>query len=245
VPVYPLLDAPAMVHQAKMDSDGGVLRFSIVTSGKSLSDAEVEQVCDNIRAIRAETSIAVCGSFGLLNEAQYKKIKAAGATRIHCNLESSRDFFATVCSTHSYDEKIAALQAARRAGMSICSGGIMGLGETMADRIDLALTLRKLGVRSVPVNFLSPIPGTPYAGNTPLPDDEKRRIIALFRFILPDASIRLAGGRGGIADKGEGCFCSGANAAISGDMLTTAGITIATDLAMLRRLGYKPGLWNA
>ena len=120
----------------------------------------------------------------------------------------------------------------------------MGLGETMEDRIDMAFTLRELGVKSVPVNFLNPIPGTPFEHNVPLTDDEKQRIVAIYRFILPDASVRLAGGRGLIADKGEGCFRSGANATISGDMLTTSGITIETDMCLLDKLGYEVKLWN-
>ena len=120
----------------------------------------------------------------------------------------------------------------------------MGLGETMEDRIDMAFDLRELAVKSVPINFLNPIKGTPFENNAPLSDDEKKRIVAIYRFILPDASIRLAGGRGLIADKGEGCFKSGANAAISGDMLTTSGITIETDMNMLKKLGFKAELWN-
>ena len=115
----------------------------------------------------------------------------------------------------------------------------MGLGETAEDRIDMALTLRELGVKSVPVNLLNPIPGTPFADNPRLTDTDLRRIVAVYRFILPDAAIRLAGGRGLLPDKGRGCFRSGANAAISGDMLTTAGITTATDRALLHELGYE------
>ena len=120
----------------------------------------------------------------------------------------------------------------------------MGLGETAEDRIDMALTLRKLGIKSIPVNMLNPIPGTPFENNPKLTGDDMRRIVAVYRFILPDASIRLAGGRGLLADKGKSCFTSGANAAISGDMLTTAGITTKTDMAMLDELGYEVKLCN-
>lgn len=115
----------------------------------------------------------------------------------------------------------------------------MGLGETVEDRIDMALSLRELGIKSVPVNMLNPIPGTPFEKNEKLTNEDMRRIVAVYRFILPDASIRLAGGRGLLPDKGKGCFSSGANAAISGDMLTTAGITVQTDLALLKELGYE------
>ena len=122
----------------------------------------------------------------------------------------------------------------------MCSGGIVGMGETMEDRIDMVLELRALGVRSIPVNLLNPIPGTPYENLKPLTNDDLCRIVAVFRFLIPDASIRLAGGRGLLPDQGRACFRSGANAAISGDMLTTSGITIQNDLRMLDELGYIP-----
>lgn len=241
---YQLLDTNEILRQAQYNAERGVLRYSIVTSGRCLSDLEVEMVCDSIRAVREQVNIEVCVSFGLLNEGQFRKIKAAGASRAHCNLESSRDYFPSVCTTHTYEEKIATLKAAQRAGLSVCSGGIMGLGETMEDRINMALTLRELNIKSLPVNFLNPIPGTPYEHNILLEDEEKRRIVALFRFLLPDASIRIAGGRGLMQDGGEGCFRSGANAAISGDMLTTTGVTIENDRKLLDQLGYEVKLWN-
>lgn len=236
---YPLLSADEIVAHAKENARQGVLRYSIVTSGKRLSDGEVDQVCAAVRLIRAETPLAVCISGGLLNQAQFARLKDAGVTRVHNNLEASRRFFPFVCTTHTFDDKVAAIHAAQAAGLTVCSGGIMGLGETPADRIDMALTLRELGVKSVPVNLLNPIPGTPFANNPRLTADDLRRIVAVYRFILPDAAIRLAGGRGLLPDKGRSCFLSGANAAISGDMLTTAGITTATDRALLAELGYE------
>lgn len=235
---YPLLATEVLLEGARRNQEQGVLRYSIVTSGKRLSDAEVEQVCGSIREIRRQIGIEVCVSFGFLDEEQFRKIKAAGASRVHCNLETSRNYFPQVCTTHTYDEKVAVLRAAKSAGLSICSGGIMGLGETMEDRIDMALALRDLGVKSVPVNLLNPIKGTPYENNKILSDDEFCRIVSIFRFLIPDGVIRLAGGRGLLGDKGEKCFRSGANAAISGDMLTTAGITARTDMALINRLGY-------
>lgn len=235
---HPLLSTDEIVENAKKNASQGVLRFSIVTSGKRLTADELDRVCESIRAVREQVGINVCASFGLLGENDFRKVRAAGASRYHCNLETSERFFPSVCTTHTFAEKVTALKAAKRAGLSICSGGIMGLGETMTDRIDMALALRELDVKSVPINFLNPIKGTPFEHNMPLSNDEKRRIIAIFRFILPDAFIRLAGGRGLIADKGEGCFRSGANAAISGDMLTTSGITVRSDNELLARLGY-------
>lgn len=241
---YPLLPTEKIVEQAKYNADRGVLRYSIVTSGKRLNQKELEQVCESIRAIKEQVNIEVCISFGLLDKDDFIKIKEAGASRVHCNLESSASYFPKVCTTHTYEQKINTLKAAVAAGLSVCSGGIMGLGESVQDRIDMAFTLRELNVKSIPVNFLNPIPGTPYEHNKLLSDDEKLRVVAVYRFILPDSSIRLAGGRGLIADKGEKCFVSGANAAISGDMLTTSGITIETDMQIIRKHGYKAELWN-
>lgn len=241
---YPLLSTEEIVKEAQYNESQGVLRYSIVTSGRKLSDKEVDQVCESIRALCENTNLEICVSFGLLNEEQFRKIKAAGAVRIHCNLESSERYFPEVCTTHTYQDKIDTLKAAKAAGLAICSGGILGLGETPADRIDMVLTARNLGVKSIPVNLLNPIPGTPYEHNAKITDEEARRTVAVFRFLIPDASIRLAGGRGLLADKGEGCFLSGANAAISGDMLTTSGITIATDMQLLNKLGYEPRLCN-
>ncbi len=236
---YPLLDIEEIVAQARENDKKGVLRYSIVTSGKRLSDREIDYLCQAVCQIREETKIAVCISFGLLSEAQYRRLKEAGVTRVHNNLETSRRYFPYICTTHTFEDKVQAIRAAKAAGLSVCSGGIMGLGETAEDRIDMALTLRELGIKSVPVNMLNPIPGTPFAKNERLTMEDMRRIVAVYRFILPDAAIRLAGGRGLMPDKGRGCFQSGANAAISGDMLTTAGITVETDLKLLGELGYE------
>lgn len=235
---YPLLDTKEIVRQAKYNADRGVYRCSIVTSGRSLGDSEIEQMCGAVRAIRQQADIKVCASFGLLNEEQFRRLKEAGVSRIHNNLETSRRNFPNVCTTHTFEDKVNAVKAAKAAGLSVCSGGIMGLGETAEDRLDMAFALRGLGIKSIPINMLNPIPGTPYEGNVRLTVDDMRRIVAVYRFVLPDAFLRLAGGRGLMEDKGEGAFCSGANAAISGDMLTTAGHTIETDMEMLGRLGY-------
>ena len=236
---YPLRSTEELLEGARRSREQKVMRYAIVTSGKALSDREVDQVCESIRAIREQVGVAVCVSFGLLKEEAFHKIRQAGATRVHCNLESSERFFQEICTTHSYQEKIDTLQAANRAGLSICSGGILGLGETMEDRIDMVLTARELGVTSIPVNVLHPIPGTPYEHNRVLSNEEVCRCVAIFRFLLPGAFIRLAGGRGLLGDQGEACLQSGANAAISGDMLTTSGIGVEADRKLFRKLGFE------
>ena len=236
---YPLLSAQAIAEQAERHDEQGVLRYSMVTSGRRLTEQELDVVCRAADRIRKTTRMAVCVSVGLLDGEQYRRLKNAGVTRVHNNLETSRRFFPSICTTHTFNDKVSAIRAAQDAGLTVCSGGIMGLGETSEDRIDMALTLRGLGIKSVPVNMLNPIPGTPLEQNARLSAADIRRIAAVYRFILPDADIRLAGGRGLLPDKGKSCFVSGANAAISGDMLTTAGITVETDMQMLRELGYE------
>lgn len=240
--VYPLLSADTIAAQAEICRKQGVHRYSLVTSGKRLTEREVDAMCMAVEAVCKKTDISVCASFGLLDEAQFRKLKSAGVTRIHNNLETSRRYFPRICTTHTYDDKVAAIRAAQAAGLDVCSGGIMGLGETAEDRIDMALALRELNAVSVPVNVLNPIPGTPLGESERLSEDELCRIAAVYRFILPRAAIRLAGGRGLLADKGRRCFASGANAAISGDMLTTAGISVAADKAMLEEIGYRAAM---
>lgn len=242
--VYPLLSTEKIVEQAKHDVAQGVLRFSIVTSGKRLTNREVLKICEAVKAIKAVCNISVCVSLGLLKQEQFAWLKEAGVERVHNNLETSERYFPSVCTTHTFADKIVAIRAAQAAGLPVCSGGIMGLGESVEDRIDMALSLRKLGVKSIPVNMLNAIEGTPFEGNKRLSPEDLQRIVAVYRFMLPQASIRLAGGRGLLGDKGEACFKSGANATISGDMLTTAGITVATDMQLLKELGFQPKRCN-
>lgn len=237
--VYSLLSEEEILADAKKNADQGVMRYSIVTAGRSLSDGEVDRMCQIIRRIKEEVHISVCVSFGLLKEDQFRRLKEAGAERVHNNLEASENFFPSVCTSHSFSDKIQAIRAAQAAGLDVCSGGIMGLGESIEDRIDMALSLRDLGIESIPVNMLNPIPGTPMEKYESLDEKEMQRIIAVYRFILPKAFIRLAGGRGLMSDKGKACFMSGANAAISGDMLTTAGITVDKDKKLLEELDYR------
>lgn len=241
---YPLVSPDEAARKAVENERAGILRFSLVTSGRALSDREVEKTCEIIKSIREVSNISVCGSFGLLNEKQFRKLKDAGLSRVHNNLETSRRFFPQVCTTHTYDDKLEAIRAAQRAGLNVCSGGIMGLGESAEDRIDLAIELRSLGILSIPLNMLNPIPGTPMGGRPVMSRDEMRRICAIFRFINPSASIRLAGGRMLMGDAGESCFRSGANAAITINMLTTSGITVRDDIKLLNKLNYKAVLMN-
>lgn len=242
--VYPLLSTDEILREAKANAADGILRFSIVTSGKRLSNQEVEQVCDSFRKIRETCGISLCASMGLLSQKQFKMLKSAGVVRYHNNLETSRRFFPHICTTHTYEDKIQAIQDARESGLTVCSGGIIGLGETMEDRIDMALTLRDLQIRSVPINVLNPIPGTPLEHNAPLPEDEVCRTAAIFRFLLPDSILRMAGGRGLMEDQGRRVFRSGANGAITQNMLTTGGIAVREDRQLAEELGFEIRLYE-
>ncbi|SFR83402.1 biotin synthase BioB [Anaeromicropila populeti] len=236
---YDLLATEQLLQAAQYSFEKGIFRYSVVTSGKRLNEREVEQICKSYQIIREKCGISLCASHGLLTYPQLVKLKEAGVTRYHNNLETSRRFFPHICTTHTYDEKVETIENAKKAGMEICSGGIMGLGETMEDRIDMAFELKRLQVQSIPINVLNPITGTPLGENPMLSTKEIQRIVAVFRFILPKASIRLAGGRGLLNQQGKDVFLSGANAAISGDMLTTAGISIDADKKMLEKLGFE------
>lgn len=236
---YPLQDSDSIVSQALHNQTAGIHRFAIVTSGRQASASELQKLCRHYRELGNTTSLSLCASHGLLSYKQLCQLKSAGVTRYHNNLETSRRYFPHICTTHTYEDKIQTINSAIAAGLEVCSGGIMGLGEGPDDRIDLAFELQALGIASIPINVLNPVKGTPLEQLPPLTSEEVRRIVAIYRFILPAAAIRLAGGRGLLADKGKAVFQAGANAAISGDMLTTAGICVSDDLALLTSLGFE------
>ncbi len=239
VPRFPLLGTEKLLEDAMEKDRRGMMAYGIVSSGRVLPREEVEDLCHALCRLRQKTSLRLCGSLGLLERKDLEELKASGMQMVHNNLESSGTYFKKMCTTHTYEEKKATIRAAKEAGLAVCSGGLFGIGETLEDRIELAVNERELGVDSVPVNLLDPVPGTPFEGAEPLREEEIRRTIALLRFALPDVFIRLAAGREYLPDKGRSCFLSGANAAISGDFLTTMGISIDTDLKMLRALGYE------
>lgn len=235
---YPLLPSQQVVAEAERQWQVGVHRFSLVTSGRSISQEETKAVGKMAQEISATTPIALCGSFGLLKQSQYETLYQSGIRRIHNNLETSPAFFPSMCSTHTFQDKVNAIQTAQRCGMIVCSGGIFGMGEGVEDWVSLAFSLKGLGIQSVPMNLLYPVEGTPYGNRSPLSPETFCRIVAVYRFLLPTAFLRLAGGRGLLGDQGRQCFQSGANATITGDMLTTAGISVAKDIAMLEELGF-------
>lgn len=239
VPRFPLLPTEKIMPDALEKDAKNMMAYCLVSSGRALSMDEVDELCGSLKQLRNRTSMRLCGSLGLLDQGKLEKLKVAGLQMLHNNLESSRRHFETVCTSHTYEEKKATIRAAKAAGLQVCSGALFGIGETMEDRIELAINERELGVVSVPVNMLDPVPGTPFAKEKPLSEEEMRRIVAVMRFAMPDVFIRLAAGREYLPDKGRSCLCSGANAVISGDFLTTMGISIDTDVAMIRELGFE------
>lgn len=243
--VHNFLSTSKICAEAALNEQEGAHRFSIVTSGRALSGKDFEQSLEAYRQIRLNHNINLCASMGLVTFEQLVKLHEAGVTTYHCNLEASERFFPSICTTHTFADKIRTIQAAQKAGLAVCSGGIIGMGETWQDRIDMALTLANLNVVSIPVNILTAISGTPLQNRPPLQEVEILRTVAIFRFINPAKDIRLAGGRRLLNNNGRAAFLSGANAAITGNYLTTAGYTIAQDRVMLSALGrrieeYKP-----
>lgn len=236
---YPLLTVDRIVEEGLQTAEAGVDRFSVVTSGVRVSDTEVDVLCRAYAKIHEQSDIQLCASHGLINYEQFLRLKEAGITRIHNNLETSRRFFPRVCTTHTYDDKIETIRAAQKAGLEICSGGIIGMGEEMSDRLDMAFELRDLGVESIPVNVLMAIPGPPLQDQPLLPEPEILRTIALFRLINPTANIRLAGGRNSMTDCGRLALHAGANASITGNMLTTSGNTVEEDFEMFTKAGFQ------
>lgn len=236
--IYDFLPEEKIVEACKLNESEGVDRFSIVTSGRSLSGEEFEKAVHAYETMHAECKIDLCASMGFLNAEQLHRLHEAGVTSYHHNIETSKRNFPNICTTHTYEQKLETLKLVKKEGMCACSGGIIGMGETWEDRLDMAVSLAELGIDSIPINALMPIEGTPLENQPQLTEDEILRTIAFFRYINPEANIRLAAGRALLTNDGEIAFQSGASATITGNMLTTvACATIRSDKQMLENLG--------
>lgn len=240
--VYGLLSAEECHRHANASREHGIGRFSMVTSGRKMQGAELDKACAMIKNEATAGGLGLCASMGLLNRDELMMLKEAGVTRYHCNLEAAPEYFDTLCSTHSVADKLKTIGHAREAGMEICSGGIIGMGETMRHRALLALELRKAGPVSIPINILCPIAGTPLENAKAISEDEVLDTIALFRLIHPHAVIRFAGGRAKLSRYAQKeALRIGVNGAIVGDLLTTVGSSVEADRELAAEAGMKWG----
>ncbi len=212
-------------------------RCSVVTSGGKLSGKELQSLLETAKSIG---EAPLCASLGRLSEEELVELKQSGIPRFHHNLESSEDYYPKICTTQTWQQRLDTVKAAQAAGLNICSGGLFGLGESWDDRIDLALTLRKLGVDSVPINFLYAHEGTPLRDTPPMEAAEALRIIALYRFLLPATTLRICGGRTHVlGDRQPELFAAGANGIMTGNYLTVGGSQYETDRTMIHQLGFE------
>jgi biotin synthase len=238
-PVYPLMSKDELNEGGKRASETMINRFSIVTTGKRLPKKEVESVAAAMAELDS-AKIGKCVSLGILEAEDFQILKEAGVNRYHHNLEACRSYFPQVCSTHSYEERIQTIKEARKAGMSLCVGAIFGIGETIDHILDLAIALKELDVDSVPINFLVPVEGTPFSQFHYLTPLFCLKIIAFFRYFLPDKEIRICGGREyNLGELHPLVFYAGASAIMTGNYLTTEGRTLEKDLEMIERLGFS------
>lgn len=235
--VYPLISVDRMAEAAASAKQNGAKRFCIVTSGRGIdSQDDLNRIAQGIAKVR-EIGLSPCATLGTLTNPQLAFLKDAGLHRYHHNIETSREYFPHICTTHSFDERLTVLSNARSLGLSACSGGILGMGESMADRIQMAFTLRDINVDSVPINFLMPIMGTPLENITPIAPLEALKSIALFRLILPEKEIRVCAGRGSaLGQLHPLIFAAGADGFMIGNYLTASGLNPEDDLTMLRHL---------
>ena len=242
IKAYPLKKKEEMLEAAVRAKETGADRFDIVTSGDKLSDTDFNTILDVVREVTEKIKIKMCASLGSMNEERFSLLKSAGLIRYHHNIETSERFFPEIVTTHTFQERVNTIKAAKKCGLEVCSGGIIGMGEDMRDRIDMALTLKELNVDSVPINILVPIKGTLMEGRALLSAREAIRTIAIFRIILEDKTIKIAAGReGALKDFQALAFMAGANGMLIGGYLTIKGRTIDEDWKLVEEV---KNLWQ-
>lgn len=237
-PVYPLMEKHELQEGGLWASKTPINRYSIVTSGKRLPKKEVAAIADALAELDGN-KISICASLGILNSDDFATLRKAGVSRYHHNLETAQSYFNNMCSTHTYQERINTIQAAKKVGLSICSGGVFGIGENDEQVLELALTLKDLDIDAVPLNFLVPIEGTQAENRDELTPLRCLKIISIFRYVLPQKDIFFCGGREyNLKELHPLIFHAGANGIMTGDYLTTSGRTLQKDLAMIEQLGF-------
>ena len=241
-PVYPMMNIDEIMENAHKAKENGSKRLGIVTSGHSLSSEEVDYIAKVVKEIRNKIDIEVCASLGCLDYDQLVFLKKSGLSRYHHNIETSREHFPKIVSTHTFDDRITTVLNAVKAGLFTCCGGIIGMGESRKDRANMALTLKELKVDSVPINILMPLAGTPLAGAVPVTMSEVLKTIAVFRIVMPDKTIKVAAGRESFLKDFQGmAFMSGANGMLVGGYLTQRGRSVEEDKNMIDEIYH---IWN-
>jgi len=235
---HPLLSADAILEGARSAFRRNAVRCCIVISGRQASARDIETICDAAHRIKAEMTIGLCVSLGFLTPEYAGRLKAAGIDRYNHNLETSENYFPNICTTHTYADRVATAQIAKKAGLELCSGGLIGLGETSADRLDLAFALRDLKPDSIPVNFFDPRPGTKMEHDTRPPAIDCLKTLAMFRFVNPDTEIRAAGGREACLGNLQALSLFAANSIFTNGYLTTSGQGYDADISMIESAGF-------
>lgn len=239
ITIYPLLHNNVILEKAREAKEAGVKRFCVVTSGRKISKNEIKEIASIIKNIKG-IGLLPCATLGLLNKAELLFLKENGLERYHHNLETSERFFPEICRTHTYYDKLKTIEAAKSVSLSVCSGGIFGMGETWQDRIDMAFALKELNIDSIPINFLIPVKGTFMSNRDFLHPFEALKIISLYRFILPEKEIRVCGGRTQtLGEFNSWVFLAGADSLLTGNYLTTTGRTFKDDLKLIHQYGLK------
>lgn len=236
-PVYPFKAKEEILEAAKRAKDIGAERFDIVTSGETLSRDELDKACDAIAEVTSKIGIKMCASLGSLDEEAFISLRQAGLSRYHHNIETSPGYFPRIVTTHTFQDRIRTIKAAKRAGLEVCSGGIIGMGETLEDRVEMAICLKELDVDSVPINVLVPIKGTPLETQGTLSCHEVIRTIAIFRIILKDKIIKIAAGRESVLKDFQAmAFMAGANGMLIGGYLTIKGREVSEDRKLIEEI---------
>jgi biotin synthase len=238
IPRYNLLSAPKLLEAARLAAERQSKTFCIVISARGPSEREIDFVCQVVPEIKQRYDLNVCACLGLLSPEQARRLAAAGVDKVNHNLNTSARFYDEVCTTHTYGDRLATLAACREAGLSLCSGGIMGMGETPDDLVDMAIELQRLQVESIPLNFLNAIDGTPLAGSSRLNPRDCLRGLAMMRLVNPAAEIRIAGGREIHLGSLQALGFYPANSIFVGDYLTTKGQLPEADYKMIEEMGF-------
>lgn len=236
---YGLLDYDKILKRAREMEEAGAHRFSLVTSGKGMKGKEFDKIVEIYRRLSKDTNLKLCASHGVITYEQVLKLKEAGVSMYHHNVETSESYYGNICTTHTYQERIDTIKNLIKADMNICCGGIIGMGESREDRVKMAFEIKGLGVKSIPINVLNPVKGTPMENMEVLEPSEILKTMAVYRYIIPDCYIRYAGGRIALQDKQNIGFKAGVNAALVGDYLTTVGSNIEEDKEMIKKEGLE------